>query len=254
MPRRSVHDRRAGREAVAVRKGLLVVLMVAASFAGGSVINGPGLSWARGRFHDYLTEVFGSPGIQSSSDAVANEQDDEETETVAPAPLPNFDLAALTERREASKPREKDKDKEAGEAPSSSSPAPASSAVPQPLPPLSLSSAEPTQARNAPKVDPALTRASAPAPAPAADGPSAPIGRSEDPWAGIRKRLQDLKVRQYWVEGQPEGPVRFRCVVPVIGNGANAVSQYFEAEGPDEVRAAEAVLRRITIWRATEGP
>ncbi|MFO0961243.1 MAG: hypothetical protein U0800_28000, partial [Isosphaeraceae bacterium] len=71
-------------------------------------------------------------------------------------------------------------------------------------------------------------------------------------WAAVRRRMQDLGVKQYWVEGQPGGLVRFRCVIPLAGK--NAMAQHFEAEAADEFRAAEAALRRVVLWKATETP
>jgi hypothetical protein len=81
---------------------------------------------------------------------------------------------------------------------------------------------------------------SPPAPAPAAAGD----------WTAIRQKLQSLGVRRYTIDGEPEGRVRFSCLVPVAGR--QAVSQHFEAQGDDELQAARAVIRRITLWRAAQ--
>ena len=59
-----------------------------------------------------------------------------------------------------------------------------------------------------------------------------------------------MGVSKYWVEGAPGGAVTFRCLVPSAGD--NAVGQQFEAEGDDELRAAESALRRVAVWQATE--
>jgi hypothetical protein len=64
--------------------------------------------------------------------------------------------------------------------------------------------------------------------------------------------MRDLGVRFYWVEGEPDGPVRFRCVIPVAGKAA--VAQHFEAEADDVFQAAETALRRVALWRATSSP
>jgi hypothetical protein len=64
--------------------------------------------------------------------------------------------------------------------------------------------------------------------------------------------LKDEGVSRFWIEGDPNQSVRFRCIVPVPGQ--TSVSQQFEAEAPDLDRAAEQVLRRIVLWRATETP
>ena len=61
--------------------------------------------------------------------------------------------------------------------------------------------------------------------------------------------MHTLGVGRYWIEGEPNGLVRFRCVVPLAGK--TAVGQQFEGEGDDEIQAAESALRRIVLWRAT---
>lgn len=220
-----------------MRKGPIVVLMVAASFAGGAAINGPGLIWARERLHDYLAEVLGSPKIQASSDSLANE--DNATEALPTAPLPDLSLETLTGRSNSSPARE---------AESTADP----SAVAETSPPASLPDSVRERAQRAPsptptsppKADAALVRASAPVAGASAD--------PEDTWAALRQRMKELKIQQYWIEGRPEGPVKFRCVVPLIAAGA--VAQHFEAEGADEFQAAQAALRRLTLWRASEDP
>jgi hypothetical protein len=75
---------------------------------------------------------------------------------------------------------------------------------------------------------------------------------SGEEWKDLSHRLKAAGVTRFWVEGIPGGNVLFRCVVPVVGR--QAIGQLFEAQGPDIVYAAENTLRRITLWRATEGP
>ncbi|RUL89373.1 hypothetical protein [Tautonia sociabilis] len=77
-----------------------------------------------------------------------------------------------------------------------------------------------------------------------------PAKNAASEWSEIRRRMEELGVGRFWVEGEFGGPVTFRCVVPVIGD--RAVSQHFEAEGQDLVSAAQDALRRIALWRATE--
>lgn len=60
--------------------------------------------------------------------------------------------------------------------------------------------------------------------------------------------MRELGISKYWVEGEPSGGVRFRCLVPIAGEGA--VAQQFEAEGDAVADAAEAALRRVALWRA----
>ena len=64
--------------------------------------------------------------------------------------------------------------------------------------------------------------------------------------------MADLGVERYWVEGDFGGAVRFRCLVPVVGD--QVVSQHFEAEADDLPTAARLALRRIALWRATAAP
>jgi hypothetical protein len=64
--------------------------------------------------------------------------------------------------------------------------------------------------------------------------------------------MKELGITRYWLEGEPDGLVQFRCVIPLAGQ--RAVGQQFEAEGADELQAADAALRRVALWRATETP
>jgi hypothetical protein len=94
--------------------------------------------------------------------------------------------------------------------------------------------------------------ATATPPAPASEPPAevvAATGSSGD-WAEIRRRMRDLGVSRYGVEGEPGGRVRFYCLIPLAGR--RAVAQQFEAEGDDEIQAARTALRRVALWRATE--
>jgi hypothetical protein len=69
-------------------------------------------------------------------------------------------------------------------------------------------------------------------------------------WSDLRKRMKQVGVSRYWIEAEPAGSVRFRCIIPLAGT--RAVAQQFEAEGEDEFQAADAALRRVALWRATE--
>ena len=68
-------------------------------------------------------------------------------------------------------------------------------------------------------------------------------------WSQVRQRMAEMGVERFWIEGQPGGPVRFRCVVPLAGD--QVVSQHFEAEADDAVQAAEVALGRVALWKAT---
>jgi hypothetical protein len=82
----------------------------------------------------------------------------------------------------------------------------------------------------------------APLPSPAASTPS--VGD----WAVLRRKMQSLGVTHYTIDGQLGGRVIFSCLIPLAGR--QAVSQRFEAEGDDDFQAAQAAIRRITLWRA----
>jgi len=85
--------------------------------------------------------------------------------------------------------------------------------------------------------------------APAAPSAPAPAASGRD-WGEIRRRLRTLGVTRYTIEAETDGRVRFSCVIPV--DGLKAVGHHFEAEGDDEHQAAEAALKRVALWRATE--
>jgi hypothetical protein len=69
-------------------------------------------------------------------------------------------------------------------------------------------------------------------------------------WAIVERKMQSLGVSRYTIEGQPGDRVVFSCLIPLAGR--QAVAQRFEAEGDDMIQAAQAALRRITLWRATQ--
>lgn len=81
---------------------------------------------------------------------------------------------------------------------------------------------------------------------------SASTSRPASDWGEIRRKMATLGVSRYGIEGEPNGRVRFHCVIPLAGR--RAVAQQFEAEGDDEFQAAEVALRRVALWRATENP
>ena len=92
-----------------------------------------------------------------------------------------------------------------------------------------------------------------PAEARTADPAVAAASRSEPPardWADLRRRMRGLGISRYEVDGEPGGRARFRCLIPLAGR--RAVAQQFEGEGDDDFQAAEAALRRVALWRATE--
>jgi hypothetical protein len=62
--------------------------------------------------------------------------------------------------------------------------------------------------------------------------------------------MQTLGVSRFTIEGDPDGRVVFSCLIPLAGR--QAVTQRFEAEGDDVVGAAQAALRRVALWRASQ--
>ncbi len=77
-----------------------------------------------------------------------------------------------------------------------------------------------------------------------------PAAHGNDHWKVLECKMQSLGVSRYTMEGEPGGRVMFSCLIPVAGR--QAVAQRFEADGEDIEHAAEAALRRITLWRATQ--
>jgi hypothetical protein len=299
-----------------LRKGLFAIVLVAASFAGGAAINGPGLEWAQAQ----LARFQGSPEAAEDSDSDPVEVDERgeaaaaEKEEAASPPedVPAAPLAALVpepSKAEAPKgepqplPRLAERplptvptpgDSSAGPAPDLAAPndldpkavglngaagrdeaptaanaaqrvaaAPSAPAPADDIPPPSFpgrdrgwgdapgsapaKAALPDLAKVLPggRVDASVT------PAVMGPGPGGPGPEARSDWAALRKRMREAGVSRYWIEGEPGGVSRFRCVIPLAGR--QAVGQQFEAEGDDEIQAAEAALRRVALWRATEG-
>jgi hypothetical protein len=94
------------------------------------------------------------------------------------------------------------------------------------------------------------------APAPAPDASPSPRSEPGTPatggkdWAALDRKMQALGVSRFTIEGQPGARVVFSCLIPLAGR--QAVTQRFEAEGEDGFQAAQAALRRVALWRATQ--
>jgi hypothetical protein len=71
-----------------------------------------------------------------------------------------------------------------------------------------------------------------------------------DSWAVLERKMQSFGVARYTMDGEPGGRVVFSCLIPLAGH--QAVTQRFEAEGDDIIHAAQATLRRIALWRASQ--
>jgi hypothetical protein len=88
-----------------------------------------------------------------------------------------------------------------------------------------------------------------------ADPPQPPVGPKPAPgggddWATLARKMQALGISRFTIEGQPGGRVVFSCLIPVAGR--QAVAERFEAEGEDGLRAVQAGLRRVALWRAAQ--
>ncbi len=131
-----------------------------------------------------------------------------------------------------------------GDAPGS---APATAILPKP---------RTTQTRQDPQISgaslasqPTSEPEASPSPAPAPSRSPAPPA-SDSAWDALKQAMTARGVTRFWAEGEPSGSVTFRCVVPLAGRGA--IAQQFEAQGDNVLSAAEATLKRIDLWKATE--
>jgi hypothetical protein len=258
-----------------VRKALLVLALIAASFAGGAAVNGPGLAWLRDAVG--LTPPRIEPGLSADD------------------PNADFDLDPAPKRTARARPSTPRRPSASASAPASATASPMADAepsqsvtpnnerpTPEPPPTAPPSSPPPAAADPLPTSAPldnpapppleppasAAARAPEPGPANPSDRPAEPArgdrdlaraagsesapGPPSEPrsWADLAGKLKAAGVDRFWVEGTPGGPVRFRCVVPLVGRGA--VGQQFEAEADDIHAAAELALRRVVLWRAAQ--
>ena len=81
---------REGKEAGALRKALLVVTLVAASFAGGAAVNGPGLKWVKTLIANRLRQADAIPTV-----AVDAEPPKVEADPPAPALRPAENVPSI---------------------------------------------------------------------------------------------------------------------------------------------------------------
>lgn len=267
-----------------MRQALFAVVLVAASFAGGAVVNGPGLRWAQNL-------ALGRMGLDDDADkplhANTGSLDDGlpthpiaplavEPSIVSPGPSQNEPktVAPALADGPSRPPNTITPDAEPGSLPglppvpetASTASAPPTRAPiqtpPMPLPPALALIEPPAPLSTSRERDrAALNLASATAadatirPVSLADSSATstpPAGAEPADWAGVRKALRALGVSRYGTDAEPNGQARFHCVIPLAGR--RAVGQHFEAEGDDELQAARAALRRVTLWRATEAP
>ena len=209
-----------------MRKALFGILLVGAAFAGGAAINGPGLDWLKSSALGAIRDRLRPAGnVEHGRSDVARTPDDPPLATEPPGPdnRPN--------PSDASRP-----------AVAISEPNP-----PAVMPSTAIDFASPPPRSDAPPVDLAM-----PEPPPKVDPAVVPTSTPSDArdWSEIRRRMKELGVTRYEVEGETSGRSRFRCLIPLAGR--RAVGQQFEGEGDDDFQAAESALRRVALWRATE--
>ncbi len=266
-------------------KLLFVVVLAAASFAGGVAVQSEGPRWAKELIQ---SQLGGDEADAPTVEEVQGAGDPPIGDEIPSRPLPPLDVEPAAPTRPAK--------------PAAVTPAPAASnghephalpapepKAPEPLDPRALGFGDGPSGTK-PPTPPAEAQAPPllPSPVPPADGPPvleapagllrpedresatpppvpapeppAPVGDAEAPanlkppagWAELRRSMRELGVSRFVIEGEPGGRVRFHCLIPVAGS--RAVAQHFEAEADDELQAAEVALRRVTLWRATEAP
>lgn len=267
-----------------MRKALFAVVLVAASFAGGAVVNGPGLRWAQ-------TVVMSRLGLEEEEAdhvptpaAAPPESEVSPSRPIPPlvagppeskpAPAPAPEKPSATPGPHAPEPSERTRAEEPTPAPKPQtkptpevvarvpelSPMSSADAPPPLLPPEPLpTSLEPRPTPKPKPEEPAqsgrdrdadVRLASLPDTAKAAEGDASMIPVDPADWLELRRTMRALGVSRYGLEGEPGGRVRFHCVIPLAGR--RAVGQHFEAEGDDDLQAAQAALRRVALWRAAE--
>ncbi len=272
-----------------MRKALFAIVLVAASFAGGAVVNGPGLRWAQTQLMSHLGMDDVEP-IARDANASTEEIPSRpipplviepaapgKTATVVEASRPDSTPSASTARHDdpPSNPKALASSSKTSSALPGLAPVPEGPSLPtlDPVPPVS------TAREAGPAETPPLAAAmSGPdVETPKARGPD--TGKSDDAavkpasvpnlsdsvppeaptqanpgggdWAEVREAMRKLGVSRYGIDGDPAGRVRFYCVIPLAGR--RAVGQQFEAEGDDDLQAARTALKRVALWRAASG-
>ena len=228
-----------------MRKALLIIVLVGASFAGGAIVNGPGLQWLQSTV---LTRM--GIGEEKGPELVVSDGDlagpTPSRDDVPSTPIPPLDLGLVENKQKTPDVTPKKAEQVANTPLPVLSPVPPDRA-PEPSPP----GLEPLTTSNDRERD-ALVLAASTTTATEEKTPSPPaaLPRVPNDWSEVRRELKNLGVSRYGTEGEPSGKVRFHCVIPLAGR--RAVGQHFEAEGDDELQAARAAIKRVVLWRATE--
>ncbi|MDX2038213.1 MAG: hypothetical protein SFX72_16310 [Isosphaeraceae bacterium] len=273
-----------------MRKVLFALLMIAAAFAGGAVVNGPGAGWLQAvgrlivRGKEFVRVVDPSPvaspnpssGSAPPSSSPAHELAAAPARAVPAAPLPPLVLnrpSEATPPNDSGNPKEFKPDPGPGPVgPIVAAPGPGAPPAPLPTGAIEIPAPMPAPPSAAvpPEQSPARSIADAaatPPPLGVAEPPKDPaLARTESPatppasasvpprspnsWTEMRAKLREAGVARYEIETDLAGRVRFRCLIPLAGR--RAVAQMIEAEGDDEFLAADSALKRIRLWRLAE--
>jgi hypothetical protein len=214
-----------------MRRVVFALVLIGAAFAGGAVINGPGLAWLQRNFAISRSIIVDN---RSSHEPAGSEKIKPfPTASTKPNLTPPSRPQAAPDKK-TSKPLDELAQADPPFLPESpSTPAAALAPLPEPIAP------EPAAL---PPLDPVTRLASLERPEPT----TTPAAHD---WATLRKKMKALGVARYTLEGEADGHVRFSCVIPV--EGLKAVGHHFEAEGDDEYQATEAALKRVALWKAT---
>jgi hypothetical protein len=275
-----------------VRQLFLVVVLIAASFVGGAFVNGPGLQWAQSRLLRSLGLIQGGeiasvelkPVTSSDPDVQTNSSESTATKPAADS-LQSALASAPPLQTEIKSPKQDTSDQSTTLAnqpkligkPSSSLPTNRSLADSRPgdhepgqldttVTPVggvsvqdSASESSRSKTDSVPTVLESLA-ALLPVDSPSSAHPSSTspspaltpkvLVNGTDTWAILERKMQSFGVIRYTIDGEPSGRVVFSCLIPLAGR--QAVAHRFEAEGEDIIHAAQAALRRITLWRATQ--
>ena len=275
-----------------MRQAIFILVLVGAAFLGGAFVNGPGLQWAKSRVIRTLGLTSGGEiaevDLESNSNGEIGPEPGESAKRRASgpiAPMPSVlsddapgkhdaidkSLTFQSQQTQAKTRSGSDQTRQPSlpsvtSRPSvtNSSPSVAAQSDQQVLHaaydrPPSDSSQKMSSVNKS-----GVPAAVVPSPSPLGDlssnGPlsaSVRLSSSSNPakifdseWALIESRMQTFGVKTFTIEGTPGGPVIFSCFIPVAGQ--QAVTERFEAEGENVMRAAQAALRRVVLWRATQ--
>lgn len=211
-----------------MRKVCFALILVMAAFVGGAAVNGPGLDWLKAAIRARLL-----PPLSTNPTPADLAKRPTPPRDVPAAPLPPLTFDTL----------------ERSTAPPETTALPASTIEVATPPPKSDAQPLELAMPDTPLAPLPPSRTADPAVSPVSQAPATGPTSPRD-WSDLRRRMRDLGVTRYEVEGDPQGRSRFRCLIPLAGR--RAVGQQFEGEGDDDYQAAEAALRRVALWKATE--